>query len=832
MAELPSGTVTFLLTDVEGSTALWEEAPEAMRMALAQHDLLFEEEIHAHGGTPIKPRGEGDSHFAVFTGASGAVVAALALQRTLADTCWSTPRPIKVRIGIHTGEAQLRDGDYYGPAVNRCARLRAIGHGGQTLLSEPTATLVRDDLPDSAILLDLGIHRLKDLTRPERVFQLVASGLVSDFPPLVSLDARPHNLPVQTTSLVGRDQEAARIRALLLLDDLRLLTLTGPGGSGKTRLAIHVGADLLDHFEDGVFFVDLAPLSDPSLVVSTIASVLGLANTGERLLDDVKRLLQARSLLVVLDNFEQILAGASVVVELLTSSTQSKVLVTSRAPLQVRGEHELQVPPLEAPTLASITHRVPSAEDLQRYPAVALFVERAQAVRSDFTLSDENATAVADICRRLDGLPLAIELAAARIRLLPPEAMLRRLDRRLPLLTGGARDLPARQQTLRDTIAWSYEHLDDAERRVFRRLAVFVGGFSLEAAEAVCADDGEPEADVLEGVESLVAKSLLRQTAGSDVEPRFTMLETIREYALEQLEASGEAADVRRRHAEYFIRFAEDAEPRIRRASDSEWFDRVHADHDNIRAALAWADATAESRYLIARLANPLWQFWWMRGHWPEARGWYGRALQLDVEPSARLGALRGLGQLAVQAGDYVRSAALWDEAVAIARATGDLPELAHALGRRAYTAALTGDAELAEALADEGLAIARETGDLEHVAMAWNDVGHAARARGDDGRARRAYEKALHLAREAGLGFYVPYALAMLAEVALDQEDPVRAAALAEEALPRLVYLRVGGDGLQPHRRGCLADRSRCPLPPPGWLQKGLRSAGRPLEE
>src|SRR5215212_8579203 len=334
MTELPDGTVTFLLTDVEGSTALWEQAPEAMRTALARHDVLFEQAVRDHGGAHIRPRGEGDSRFAVFTSAPNAVAATLTIQRTFASEVWPTPRPVRVRIGLHTGEAQLRDGDYYGSAVNRCARLRAIGHGGQILLSEATTGLVRDDLPGGASLLELGEHRLKDLSRPEHVHQLVAPSLPAEFPALVSLDARPHNLPLQMTPLLGRDQEVQAVGSLLLRDDVRLVTLTGPPGTGKTRLSLQVAADVLDRFEDGAFFVELAPISDPSLVPSTIAQVLGLRDMGGRpVLENLKDNLRSRSTLLVLDNFEQILPAAPVVADLLASGTSLKVLVTSREPL-------------------------------------------------------------------------------------------------------------------------------------------------------------------------------------------------------------------------------------------------------------------------------------------------------------------------------------------------------------------------------------------------------------------------------------------------------------------------------------------------------------------
>jgi class 3 adenylate cyclase len=443
MADLPSGTVTFLLTDVEGSTALWEDAPEAMQAALTRHDALFEACVAEHAGTHIRSRGEGDSRFAVFRTAHEAVAAAIAVQRAFGDEPWPTPRPIAVRIGIHTGEAQLRDGDYYGSAVNRCARLRGIGHGGQILLSEVTTNLIRDHLPPDAAVTDLGEHRLRDLSRTERVYQVSAAGLLAAFPSLVSLDARPNNLPAQPTPLVGRDREIQALRSLLLREDVHLVTLTGPGGTGKTRLALQVAADLLNHFPDGVYFTDLAPINDPDLVIWALARVLGLRETGGRSIwESVTAYLKERRMLLLLDNFEQILAAAPVVAMLIAACPSLTVLATSRATLHIRGEREFPVPPLDLPTPGE---QVP-ADQLVTYPAVALFAQRANDAQPAFALTTDNAATVVEVCRRVDGLPLAIELAAARVKLLPPQALLARLDRRLSILTDGPLDLPARDR--------------------------------------------------------------------------------------------------------------------------------------------------------------------------------------------------------------------------------------------------------------------------------------------------------------------------------------------------------------------------------------------------
>jgi predicted ATPase/class 3 adenylate cyclase len=615
MAGLPSGTVTFLFTDVEGSTARWEQQPEVMRPALARHDALLRASIQEHDGHVVKTMG--DAFHAVFVRAPDAVAAALDAQRRLQAEPWGETGPLRVRMALHTGAAEERDGDYYGPPLNRAARLLGIGHGGQILLSEVTAALARDDLPAGATLDDLGTHRLKDLTRPERVFQVAGPELAAVDRPLASLDARPHNLPVQTTPLIGREQAGAAVQAMLLRDDVRLVTLTGPGGTGKTRLSLQVAAEVLDRFEHGAFFVELAPISDPGLVVSAIAQALGVQGAaGRSLLDVLVDALRGRELLLVLDNFEQVLPAATEVDALLRACPRLTVLVTSRAALQLRGEHEFPVPPLALP----LTGQASSPAALSQYAAVALFIERATAVKPDFTVTNQNAPAIAEICVRLDGLPLAIELAAARIRLLSPEAMLARLGHGLALLTGGPRDLPARQQTLRGAIAWSYDLLDDAEQRLFRRLGVFVGGCTIESAEGIGDLDESLGLDVLDSISPLVAGSLVRQQEQPDGEPRFSMLETIREYALERLEESGEAPLVRRRHGEHFLALIEEAAPHLIRLEGATWMDRLQLEHDNLRAALGWGSAAPDTADLMARVAGPFWWFWWMSGHLTEGR--------------------------------------------------------------------------------------------------------------------------------------------------------------------------------------------------------------------
>jgi predicted ATPase/class 3 adenylate cyclase len=830
MSVLPAGTVTFLLTDIEGSTRLWEQHRDAMQAALARHDILLSTVIALHGGQVVKSRGEGDSLFAVFPRATDAVAAALTAQRALLNESWSLPEPPRVRMAIHTGEAELRDGDYYGAAVNRCARLRSIGHGGQVLVTAATQELVRDQLPAEARLRELGAHRLRDLARPEQVYQLEAPDLSTDFPPLRSLDARPHNLPVQPTALLGRETEIADLTRMLH-GDARLVTLTGPGGMGKTRLALQVAAELLDEFTDGVFFVALAPISDPALVLPTIAKALGVQETaGQSLADRVQGYLHDKQVLLLLDNFEQVTDAAPAIAELLAACPRLRVLVTSRAVLHVYGAQEFPVPPLalppvgnrqQAPGNREAPERVspPSTQHpppITQYAAVALFIQRAQAVKPDFAVTNANAPAVAEICYRLDGLPLAIELAAARIRILSPQALLARLEHRLTLLTGGARDLPARQQTLRDAIAWSYDLLSLAEQILFRRLAVFVGGCTLEAAEAVCADlspdpsptrGGQPNStaveqaplfprmeggpggsglDMLEGVASLVEKSLLRHEEPAG-EPRYVMLETIREFGLERLAQAEELAALRRRHAAYCVTLAEQGEPKLYGPEQIAWLDRLETEHDNLRAAMAWgltADAETGGETAL-RLSGALAWFWYMRSHSVEGLRWLTRALAAAPGRSAaRMKALHGTAWLAHMQHDAVTMRARCEESLAIARELDDRWTVAwvlHLLGRDAYFA---GDPATARALGQESLAVAEAVGDRWLIAQVLHLLGLAAHIAAEYATARAYYEQSLALRRALGDLEGIARSTHFLGLVAYRESDFAAARALYRNAL------------------------------------------------
>jgi predicted ATPase/class 3 adenylate cyclase len=709
---LPVGTVTFLFSDIEGSTLLGQVlGPERYGAVLERHRALLREAFEDGGGTEVGT--EGDSFFVVFERPAAAVGAAADAQRRLAAEPWPDDGTVRVRMGIHSGEGILAGGTYVGNDVNRAARIAAAGHGGQVLLSETTSALVADGLPEGTMLRPLGEHRLKDL-RPERLCQLVVDGLPAEFPPIRSLDARPNNLPTQLTTFVGREKELTEAETLLAR--ARLLTLTGPGGTGKTRLSLELAARMAERFPDGVFFVPLEPITDASLVPATIAQMLGLPDRGGR--SPVERLvdhLANRRVLLVLDNLEQVRSGAPVIGELLTGASQLTVLATSRAALHVYGELEYPVPPLGVPERRD----VPDAGALGRYESVALFVERAMAVRPSFRLTDKDAPAVAEICYRLDGLPLAIELAAARVKLLSPQAILARLENRLALLSGGAQDLPARQQTLRGAIAWSFDLLDNADRSLFAGLAVFVGGASLEAIEAVCGPD--QTGDVLDGLASLVDKSLLRQGEGIDGEPRFTMLETIREYAAEQLAEAGRSDTLRDRHAAWFLGVAETAGATLMAQDKRAGLDRLEFEHDNLRAALAWA-TTARHAETALRLGTALWRFWQMRGYLDEGAERLKSILALPecadyVEQ--RLAALDAAGGLAYWRGDYEASRAYYTEALEARRVTGEPRAIAESLYNLSFTHTFTRGTDQSRALIEESRALFDTAGDKAGAAKA-----------------------------------------------------------------------------------------------------------------
>jgi predicted ATPase/class 3 adenylate cyclase len=818
----PTGTVTFLFTDIEGSTRLWEGSPKAMQRALVRHDEILRRVTEEHDGYVFKT--VGDAFCCTFSTATDALEAALKAQRALlTKEGWpvETVHP-RVRMALHTGAAEERDGDYLGPPLNRVARLLSASHGGQVLLSLATRELVRDRLPPDVELIDLGEHRLKDLFGPERVFQLVAPDLPAGFPPLRTLEGRPNNLPLQPTPLVGREREVSEIVDRLGAEGVRLLTLTGPGGTGKSRLALQAGAELLEGFEDGVYFVSLASITDPELVPSAIAGSLGLKESaGQSLEESLEGYLRQKRLLLILDNFEQVLEGAPLVGDLLSACPDLKVLATSRIALRLYGEQEYPVPPLEVPDPV----RLPPLERLTQYEAVKLFVERARAVKPDFEVTNESAPALAEICVRLDGLPLAIELAAARVRVLPPHQMLERLGNRLKLLKGGARDLPARQQTLRGTIDWSYDLLNEEEKALFWRLSVFSRGHTLEAAEEVC--DPEGKLDALEVVGSLLEKSLLRREEGVGGEPRFVMLETVHEYASEKLIESGQDEKIKRAHAEYFLAMAEEANVELRGPEAAKGLERLEAEHDNMRAALSWAKGRQKNE-LGLRLAGALWRFWWTRGYDSEGRRWLEGALAMDGRGSveSRAMALAGVGALASHQGDfdraeealveglellvgeqtersevklhllltlghveletedYDKATRLFEESLSLSREEGNGWGLARSVMSLATVVHEQDELERATELYEEGMDLFREQGDKLGLARCLNNLGLVMYSRGDLGRAAELTEESVSLLRELGAGADTAVGLCNLGWMVLLRNDIGRAADLFIECL------------------------------------------------
>jgi predicted ATPase/class 3 adenylate cyclase len=777
---LPTGTVTLLFTDIEGSTRLSTRVgDDRYRELLTTHRGILRDAVARHGGLEFGT--EGDAFFAVFASAPGAIAAAADGQRDLEAYPWPDAERVRVRMGLHTGEvAHEQDGGYVGLALHRVARITAAGHGGQVLISSATQAVVGDGLPRGTSLTELGRHHLKDFDEPERLFQLHGPGIADEFPPVRTIDATPNNLPRQLTSFVGRETVIAEARRLL--EGTRLLTLTGPGGTGKTRLSIRLAEEMVSDHPDGVYFIALAAIRDVALVPSVIAGTLRLADSaGRSPMDTIAEYLRDRRVLLVLDNFEQIMGAAPFVAELLRATSDVHVLVTSRAALRVSGEQEFPVPPLGLPD----PKHPGGASALSQYEAVALFIERAATVRPDFRITNENAPAVAEICARLDGLPLAIELAAARVRLLSPQAILPRLEKRLGLLSGGARDLPERQQTLRGAIAWSHDLLDAPSRTLFRRLAVFAGGCSFESAQAVCDPDGGLGIDVFEGVGALVDQSLLRQEERAG-EPRLLMLETIREFGLEQLASSGEETEVRGRHALHYAERAELAAPLVEGPDRALWLDRGEADHDNYRAAIDLA-IEAHDAVLASRLLAALWRFWQSRDHLAEgaARADAILAVPGHVPPDLRARAHEAAGGIAWWAGDIKRVQQEYTTALELARAVGEPRLLADALYNLSFAYSVSdrgaddiGDprhlepgeqvevhrpANIGRALIEEAADLYRQLNDDAGLGRAVWALGNYQYFGGQYAEAAASFEEALDLARRSGDTFMTGWSLHML---------------------------------------------------------------------
>jgi predicted ATPase/class 3 adenylate cyclase len=786
---LPTGTVSFLFSDIEGSTRLLQQLGAKYRDVLMEHRRVLGAAFEAGGGRVVGT--EGDSFFVAFTQATASVRAAAAAQQALAGATWPEGTDVKVRMGIHTGEADLSEGTYVGLDVHRAARIAAAAHGGQVLLSATTFALASDAFSDVLRARDLGDHRLKDLSRAEHLYQLLISDLASDFPPPRSERPALDNLPLQLTSFIGRERELAWTARLL--ESARLLTFIGPGGAGKTRLALELAGRLGDRFTDGVRFVPLAAVSEPELVPAAIGQALHLLEAGrgsEPINERLRQYVSNRELLFVIDNFEQVLAAGSVLSDLLGSGPMTRMIVTSRAALRVAGEQEFRVPPLGVPDSDQLLSR----ESLSEFEATALFIQRATVVRPDFVVTDENAPAIAEICRRLDGLPLAIELAASRVRILTPQAVVRRLGQRLTLLSGGAVNLPARQQTLRATIDWSHQLLAPAEQRLFARLAVFAAGGALDQIEAVCDPSEQPLGiDILEGLTSLTEKSLLNATEGYGGEPRFGMLQTIREFAGERLSEAGEEDVLRDRHLETYSSLAANGAPKLLHSGRREWLDRLEQELDNFRAALEWALARPDLGSGL-RLAGALWRVWQMRGHLSEGRRRLAELVERagssgSVDQALLMAAFEGLGGIAHWQGDEVAQREYYGEALRLARASGDPAAVGEALynlsyAYEAWSAPPYNDPDIPRRLLDEAMAHFQSIGDVGGIGRVRHARGVQAFFRGDPEGGRRESVAALNLHRETDDVHYIGWSSSILGLSQIQLGDLEQGVAAIKDAL------------------------------------------------
>ena len=724
MEALPSGTVTFLFTDIEGSTKLAQEHPDKWESLRDRHHAILQSAMDHHKGYVFQIIG--DAFCVAFHTASDAINAAAHAQRKLQTGDWGET-PIKVRMGIHTGEAESQaNGEYRGYlAMSRVQRLMSAGHGNQTLISLTTQELVRDKLPENITLNDLGERRLKDLIHPEHIYQVDVEGLAKEFPALKTLDVQLNNLPTQLTPFIGRDREIVAVLGLLRMPEVHLVTLTGPGGIGKTRLSLQIAADMLDEYRDGVWFVELASVTDPELVLPTIASTFKVKESAERTIEQALHdHLHKRQLLLVLDNFEQVVSAAPKITQLLNAAPKINIMVSSREVLRLRGEHSYPVPPLGLPD----SKRHQTAAVLAQYEAIALFVQYAQAANPSFVLDEDNASIVADICSRLDGLPLALELAAARTRLFKPTVMLEKLKNKLDVLTSGARDLPRRQQTIRGTIDWSYDLLDDAEKVLFARLGIFVGGWTLESAETVCGIDGS--VNILNGIESLLDKSLIRQTEGNNGETRFTMLDTIREYAFEKLSQRTDLNSILHKHVEHLIALLENVYSAAGSSEEVTWFARLDDEFDNLRSTMEWTLENNQSG--LAFLAARPFYYWRQRANYREPLNWVERALamQADLPLNMLAKALSSAGVLSENLGDLAGAKKYYEAALALFREMNDQAGISNVLNNLGGIAESEGNYESARQLYEESFGL--EESVSFGTSMTLLNLGRIARKRGD----------------------------------------------------------------------------------------------------
>jgi predicted ATPase/class 3 adenylate cyclase len=773
---VPTGTITFLFTDIEGSTKRWEAHREAMQAVLARHDEVMRAVFERHNGYVFKTIG--DAFCVAFRLAPEALTAAVDAQRTLAKEDHSSVEGLRIRMGLHTGPADERDGDYFGPTVNRVARLMSIGHGGQILLSEATRALVHAEVPEDIQLHDLGPHRLKDLERPERVWVVTGADFPSDFPPLNSLDLLPNNLPQQLSSFYGREQELKEVKDLL--KEHRLITLHGSGGIGKTRLALQSGADVLEEYHEGVWFADLSAVHWPEIVASVVSKALSVGQSENRSIEEsIVTWLRRKNLLLILDNCEHVLDDAAKLTKvILEQCPKVSILVTSRQPLGLGGEQVVRLAPLGLPEPnAPIV-----AKDAAVYPALALFIDRALAVNKSFVLTDDDAFTITEICRHLDGLPLAIELAAARVKVLSVEGLAQRLDRRFSLLTGGSRSVLPHQRALASLIDWSYELLDEKEQRLFCKLAIFGGSFSLDAAEAVCSGDGIEDNEVLDVVASLVDKSLLVAETDGRTE-RYKLLESLRAYGWEKLKSREDPQQLAGRHANYYKRVALNADQAYGAKPDSVWLESVEPDVDNFRTALEWSLGAGKEAALGGIIAGCLERLWREGGLEAEGRTWIsGAQAQCDESKDPHIAARLWRALAWLTSGKRSYEAA--ERACRLYERVGDGGGLARSLHVLAWGLCHIGEYDQAEAANDRALGWFKQHADKRQIAECLRQLANIVEARGDSSTARELHGQALALVKALGSQNNVANALANLGELEFKEGNTAEALRYVKEAI------------------------------------------------
>jgi predicted ATPase/class 3 adenylate cyclase len=787
MSDLPSGTVTFLFTDIEDSTKLLIDlGQETFVRCLTEHDALIRGAIAKAGGVVVKP--EGGAFFAVFSTAPAAITAVVEAQSLLQNHVWPEGADIRVRMGLHTGTGTIGGDDYIGIDVHRAARIAAAGFGGQVLLSASTAAIVGPNLPEGVRIENLGEHRLKDLDA-EPLYQLAVVGLTSQFPPLEALRTRPTNLPLMPTTFVGRNEELIDVQGLIR--GARLVTVTGVAGAGKTRLALEVAATLSNEFSDGAWFVDLSTVTDADSVATETAYALGIRERqGTAARDTLLEYLSQREALLVIDNCEHLISAAAEFVNaLLSVAPECRVIATSRELLRVGGEVAYRLRSMSLPEDVSNLDPL----KLGRYDAVRLFVERATGVDPDFSITTDTAPAIAEICMRLDGMPLAIELAAAQLRSFTPQQIADHLDQRFQTLTGGLRTAVPRQQTLAAAIDWSYQLLEDRERVVFERLSVFQGGFDLEAAQYVCSGYGIDAFGVFNLVSALADKSLIVADVGGDV-ARYHVLEMLRQFAGDRLEVAAATSMVQRRHAEYFVTLAEEAEPNLRGESEKEWRDRIDLDLDNLGLAMEWSLDAGEPE-LGMRLAGAIWRFWKVTFRFSAGVQWLGRMFEAgpDVDKIVRAKVMVGLGTLMTYTDDPTSAGPLLEGAIDIYReldAQGTDPVIL----RRGYPSAVISlatniwqhdqDFDRATELWSEALEIAHRTGDDVGASLALGNLAEAAARVGDVERARVGYGESIEASYALNSTHRTVEAITLSAVFEMSVDEPARAILLLDDAI------------------------------------------------